>query len=68
MKSEAQRIYDEYDAVRSTRCPVCSKQLIPCKNGKVRGHSRYLYVGTFVKSEKCPGSGRETQGTKGIVL
>jgi hypothetical protein len=56
--SEAQRISDEYDAKHNVRCPVCAKRLCPQKNGKVRGHSRDLHVGTFVRTEKCPGSGR----------
>lgn len=49
---------DEYDRRYGVRCPVCSKRLRPQSGGKVRRHKREIFAGTFLRTEKCPGSGQ----------
>ena len=63
--SEAQRIWDAYEADRS-RCVVCSgwfKTYVP-KGGDgslivLRPHSREVQIGTFVRRVRCEGGGKE---------
>lgn len=56
-KSEAQQILDDYNAVHSALCRHCSKRLAPQNLGRIRHHTRDVFVGTFLRSERCPGSG-----------
>jgi hypothetical protein len=69
--SEAQRIWNAYEADRS-RCGECGgwfKAYVP-KGGDgslvvLRPHSREVQVGTFVRRVQCSGSGRPPKAGEG---
>jgi hypothetical protein len=61
-KSEAQRIWDAWEARHSAQCPVCGRGFVPLRGGTIRRHTRHVFAGTFYRSETCPGGGQKADG------
>lgn len=57
MPNEAEDMSRRYEAGKD-RCPVCGSWHKKQKNGRMRAHHRELMVGTFYKTERCPGTGQ----------